>query len=67
MMDLMIMYQPATPHSDSIARPTCEECGTEVRLFGIEPERPGFELWSFECPKCHHIQVQVGKAAELGP
>jgi len=66
MIGLMTTYQPATLHSDSIARPACEECGTKVRLFGIEPERPGFELWSFECPKCHHILVQVGKAAE-GP
>ena len=51
MIGLMTTYQPATPHSDSIARPACEECGTKVRLFGIEAERPGFELWSFECPK----------------
>jgi hypothetical protein len=31
-------------------------------LFGIEPEKPGFELLSFDCPKCHHIEVVVGKA-----
>jgi hypothetical protein len=30
-------------------------------LFGIEPEKPGFELRSFDCPKCHHIGVETGK------
>jgi hypothetical protein len=34
-------------------------------LFGIEAEKPGFELWSFDCPKCHHIEVAVGKAAVM--
>jgi len=36
-----------------------------MRLFGIEPERPGHELWSFECPKCHHIQTKIEKADEV--
>jgi hypothetical protein len=31
-------------------------------LFGIEPEKPGYELHSFDCPKCHHIETVVGKA-----
>ncbi len=32
-----------------------------MRLFGIEPERPGYELLSFECPKCQHIETETGK------
>ena len=58
----MTAYQPATPRSDSIIRPACAKCGTKTRLFGIEAERPGYELWSFECPKCQHIQTEIGKA-----
>jgi hypothetical protein len=58
----MVTYQPATAHSDSISRPTCSQCGAWTRLFGIEPERPGFELHSFECSKCHHIETRIGKA-----
>jgi hypothetical protein len=58
----MIAYQPKTPHSDSIKRPDCAKRGTKTRLFGIEPERPGHELHSFECPACHHIQVGIGEA-----
>ena len=56
-------YQPATAHSDSMERPDCLRCGTKTRLFGIEPERPGYELRSFECPSCHHIQTAIGEAA----
>ena len=59
----MTTYQPASPHSDSIKRPDCPKCGTNMRLFGIEPERPGFELHSFECPKCKCVEVKVGKSA----
>jgi hypothetical protein len=33
-----------------------------MRLFGIEAERPGYELHSFECSKCNHIQTAIGKA-----
>jgi hypothetical protein len=58
----MTTYQPATPHSDAITRPHCAECGTAMLLFGIEAERPGYELHSFECPKCKNIETRVGKA-----
>lgn len=57
----MSIYQPATPHSDSIVRPDCPKCSTRMRLFGIEPNKPGFELLSFECPGCHHIETKLGK------
>jgi len=59
----MTVYQPATAHSASIERPDCPKCGTKMRLFGIEPERPGYELHSFECPKCRQVEVKVGRAA----
>ena len=59
----MTLYQPATLHSDLIERPHCSKYGTKMRLFGIEPERPGCELHSFECPKCRHVEVKSGKSA----
>ena len=61
----MITYQPATAHSNSIVRSRCLKCGTGMRLFGIEDDSPGYELWSFECPKCHHIQTEIGKSEQL--
>lgn len=57
----MTADQPATPHSDSIESPTCPKCSTQMRLFGIEPEAPGFELLTFECPACQHIETRQGK------
>jgi len=56
----MTTYQPATPHSNAIGRPLCSKCRTQTRLIGIEPEKPGFELHTFECPKCHHFETSVG-------
>ena len=59
----MTTYKPATPHSNSITRPNCSKCGTATLLFGIErADKPDYELWSFECPKCQQIETAVGKA-----
>ncbi len=61
----MILYHPTTPDSDSIERPNCCTCGTATILFGIETERPGYELRTFVCPRCDHIETAVGTAASL--
>ena len=52
----MTTFQPASPHSDSIKRPGCF-----MRLFGIEPERPGYDLHSFECPSAGTLKRRSGK------
>jgi hypothetical protein len=46
------IFGPATPYSDSIVRPSCSECGTATLLVGIEPDGPGHELHTFQCPRC---------------
>ena len=48
--------EPATPRN-----PNCPKCGTGMRLFGIEPDAPGLELLTFECPKCLHIETKLAK------
>jgi predicted RNA-binding Zn-ribbon protein involved in translation (DUF1610 family) len=58
---IMTTYQPATAHSKSIKRHACPKCGMAMRLFGIENEKPGYELHSFECPACHHIGTDIAK------
>ena len=60
----MILYQPATAHSNSIKRPNCSACGTATHLFGIEAERPGYELHTFVCPECNHYDTAVGRIAQ---
>jgi len=59
----MSLYQVATPHTDSVRRPKCSDCGTATHLFGIEAERPGYELLTFVCPKCNHTETAVAKVA----
>ena len=60
-------FAPATPHSNSIVRPSCSECGTATFLVGIEPEpeRPDYDLNTFQCPKCGNFEIAVGKAADI--
>lgn len=62
-MPMVISFQAAMPHSDAIKRPKCSECGAAAELFGIEPERPGYELHTFVCPQCEHIETAVGPVA----
>ena len=57
------IFAPATRHSDSILRPDCAECGAPTLLVGIEAERPGYELHTFQCPDCEKFEVAVAKAA----
>ena len=56
-------FAPATAHSASIVRPKGSECGTATVLVGIEPDRPGCDLHTFQCPNCEHYETVVGKAA----
>jgi hypothetical protein len=59
----MIPYQLSHPHFDSMKRPNCSECGAFTQLFGIESERAGFELLTFVCPNCEHIETAIAKVA----
>jgi predicted RNA-binding Zn-ribbon protein involved in translation (DUF1610 family) len=61
----MTTYQPRTPQSDAIKRPDCPDCGMRMNLFGIEPEKPGHELYTFACPSCAAVQTAVGKSQIL--
>jgi hypothetical protein len=58
---------------DRIKSPRCPQCGAMMSLRVIEPERPGFDSRTFECPKCydtetfvasisHEINVSIGPA-----
>src|SRR5262245_3397264 len=60
------IFAPATAHSDAVKRPNCSECGTATVLVGIEPDRPGCELRTFQCPNCENFEIAVGKAAPPG-
>jgi hypothetical protein len=57
----MTIFQPATPYSNSIERPACSKCGTQMMLARIEPDKPDHDKRTFECPSCNHIEFEVVK------
>jgi hypothetical protein len=58
-------YQPATPATDAILRQLCSKCGTKTRLIGIEADKAGYDLHTFECPACGSFQTSVAAIAPL--
>ena len=62
----MILYQPGISYSDFIKRPDCSECGSTTDLFGIEAaDRSDYELLTFVCPNCEHLETAVEKNAVI--
>jgi len=61
----MTTYQPATAASNALVRPPCTKCGTPTLLMGIESDKPGFDLNTFECPKCGHFETTVTETGTL--
>jgi hypothetical protein len=61
----MTKYRPATPATDAIVRPPYSRCATHTHLIGIEPEKPGYDLRTFECPKCGQFETSVVEIAAL--
>jgi len=43
------------------SRPHCPNCGTRMWLARIEPDEPGYERRTFECPECDHLMTEVVK------
>jgi len=44
---------------ERIKGPRCQKCGETMALRIIEPERPGFDSRTFECPKCFGTETLV--------
>jgi len=44
---------------DRIKSPRCPKCGATMSLRIIGPEGPGFDSWTFECPKCCDSETLV--------
>jgi hypothetical protein len=61
----MTTYQPATAASNALVRPPCTKCSTPTLLMGIESDKPGFDLNTFECPMCGHFETTVTETGTL--
>jgi hypothetical protein len=47
--------------STEYTRPDCPQCVAQTYLARIEPEKPGHDLRTFECPRCQHTERAVVK------
>jgi hypothetical protein len=43
------------------ARPKCPDCTVPMYLARIAPDKPGYDLRTFECPRCQNILRAVAK------
>jgi hypothetical protein len=50
---------PTKPKSAAQPLLLCPQCKLELRLLGIEVERPGRDLYTFECTTCTHLEVRT--------
>jgi len=49
---------PLLHFAKAIDRPTCKRCHARMMLARISPDGRGFEVRSFECPKCEHVYTE---------
>jgi hypothetical protein len=43
------------------ARPQCQMCAAQMYLERITLAEPGFDLRTFKCPRCQHVETAVVK------
>ena len=41
--------------------PNCKKCGTTMLLARIEPDEPGHDKRTFECPRCENVISEIVK------
>jgi hypothetical protein len=51
----------ALEESPPIERPWCDTCAIPMWLARIQPDKPGYDRRTFECPVCHDEMVVVVK------
>src|SRR5262249_52882368 len=55
------------PQQRIIGRPFCELCKSQMWLASIEPDEPGHDRRTFECPGCPNVTVRIVKYRATGP
>ena len=54
---------PASPTPallcDRLMEATCTKCGAKMTLARIEPDKPDYDLRSFECTKCNNVDQYI--------
>jgi hypothetical protein len=57
----MVAFKLAGRERPAAERPSCPKCGTQMWLATIEPDRPGHDRRTFECPRCQVEKVEIVK------
>lgn len=47
------------PKRRMIPHPSCEVCDADMWLTCIEPDKPGHDKRTFECPRCQHVKFEI--------
>jgi hypothetical protein len=55
---------PASPQAptlfrDRLMEAPCTKCGAKMTLARIEPDKPGYDLRTFECTKCNNADQYI--------
>ena len=58
-MATFFTYETSLADSATNVRPVCSKCGAPLWLTRVEPDRPGFALRTFECPRCKNRSSEV--------
>jgi predicted RNA-binding Zn-ribbon protein involved in translation (DUF1610 family) len=62
----MHISQPVVAAKYPITRRTCPNCGKDMMIIRIMPDRPGFQQRTFECVNCGNETVIMASSAWLG-
>jgi hypothetical protein len=49
-----------------IHRPACPKCRAHMMLARIMPARMGFDIRTFECPRCEHVHEVMVETNAFG-
>jgi predicted Zn finger-like uncharacterized protein len=49
------------PSNEELAHPKCPNCGAQMWLARISPDKPGRDERTFECPQCNHSVTEIVK------
>jgi hypothetical protein len=55
----MPLAQSGEPSLAAVERPRCPKCDGRMMLAQIESRPAGFDLRTFECPKCEYSQKSL--------
>jgi hypothetical protein len=45
----------------------CTKCGAKMKLARIEPDRPDYDLRTFECTKCNNVDQYIVEYGTSSP